>query len=105
MASRDRIIELLNGGDWACAYKERKGLADVCGMLAPLVEPELAARAELIARAASKDMRFATKQWAELATRLRRGRHSASAAGVGRGKVVGEVVGEVVVEMARVPLG
>lgn len=82
MASRDRIIELLNGGDWACAYQERKGLAEVCGMLEPLVEPDLAERVALIARVAARDMRFATKQWAELATRLRRGRSGAS--GVGR---------------------
>lgn len=71
MTNQRRIIELLNGGDWACAYKERSGLADVCGMLATLVGPELSDRAWLVARLAGKDMRAATKQWAELATLIR----------------------------------
>lgn len=71
MTTQRRIIELLNGGDWACAYKERGGLTEVCGLLAPLVSPGLSDRAYLVARLAGKDMRAATKQWAELATLLR----------------------------------
>jgi hypothetical protein len=69
-----RILELLNGGDWACAYNERQSLAHVCRKLAVLLDDGQSERARSVARSSAVDMRTATHDWAELAADLRGGR-------------------------------
>jgi hypothetical protein len=72
--TQQRILELLNCGDWACAYNERQSLAHVCRKLAVLLEANQSERARTVARSAAVDMRAATHDWAELAAELRRSR-------------------------------
>lgn len=71
MENQQRILELLNGGDWACAYNERQSLSHVCRKLAVLVDAEQSDRARSVAQQAANDMRSATRDWAELAADLR----------------------------------
>ncbi len=66
-----RILALLHGGDWACAFSESEQLARVCRQLAELLDKDLARKAEDIAGLARSDMRRASHGWAELAVRLR----------------------------------
>lgn len=71
MDNQQRILELLNGGDWACAYNERQSLAHVCRKLALLVDGDLSEQARQVARSSAIDMRGATRDWAQLAADLR----------------------------------
>jgi hypothetical protein len=72
-----RMCELLNGGDWACAFAEPHGLVEVCDALAELVDDEaLAGLAREIATLAPTDMGSATRQWARLAGALRHRSHA-----------------------------
>lgn len=83
MDTQQRILELLNGGDWACAYNERQSLAHVCRKLAVLLDSTQSERARTVARSAALDMRAATHDWAELAAELRsRRRRGPISAGV-----------------------
>jgi hypothetical protein len=67
-----RIMELLNGGDWACAYAEGGTLAQVCVELEPLVGAQLAPATRAVSDAIEADMGLATHRWVELARALRR---------------------------------
>jgi hypothetical protein len=78
-----QILELLNGGDWACAYNERHSLAHVCKRLAVLVDVDHAAQARVISQVAASDMGAATKGWSELAADLR-GAHVGAPGATGR---------------------
>lgn len=71
----ERAYELVNGGDWACAWGEPETLATVSLELAMVLEPELAGEADAIATAAHRDLSAATLRWARLAGRLEHGLH------------------------------
>ena len=66
-----KVIELLNGGDWACVYSEPESLVRACQGLAVLIEEELATYALEVADWADRDMRTAVRRWGELAMRVR----------------------------------
>lgn len=68
-----KICQLLDGGDWACAFGQCGTLSHVCQELAALLDdPELAEKARQVAREANRDLGVAARQWGELAGELRR---------------------------------
>jgi hypothetical protein len=69
----ERAYELLNGGDWACAWGEPETLAAVSLELAGVLEPGLAGEADAISSRALHDFADATRRWARLASRLEHG--------------------------------
>jgi hypothetical protein len=79
-----RIIELLNGGDWACAYRESDSLARVCTGLADFLDEELAESAREIVEWTERDMKIATRRWGEFAMRVRHPAGEASGEASGR---------------------
>lgn len=69
----ERVQELLNGGDWACAYAQHETLADVARRLCRLVPEEAAGMARQVAVYALTDLPRATALWSRLGSRLRYG--------------------------------
>ena len=68
------IHELLNSGDWACAYAQEEDLARVCRELAGEIEPALADEVHKVARLAEHDdMLGASRLWTRLTTVVRLG--------------------------------
>lgn len=68
----DRVTELLDGGDWACAWANHASLEAVCDELADLVSPDLAARARRVERFAhDDDLVHASEEWERLSVLLR----------------------------------
>lgn len=73
MNLREHVLELLNGGDWACAYAQHETLAHVARQLGALLEGEAAELAREVAATATTDLPSATATWSRLAARLRYG--------------------------------
>ena len=66
----NQIAKLLDGGDWACAYKERNSLSMICYQLAH-EQPDVASRATHVAKLARKDMAEAARSWEILSQEIR----------------------------------
>jgi len=69
MTTQD-VHDLLDGGDWACAWAYHETLARVCRQLAA-VKPTVAKVALEIGDHALVNMRLATSEWAQLSEALR----------------------------------
>ena len=69
---RRETWDLLNAGDWACAHGDAEALGRVARELAPrLRRSGLARDADRIANIAVRDLGGASRQWSQLAGRLR----------------------------------
>lgn len=79
---QSRLIELLHGGDWACAFGDRQTLELVCQALARESPADWAQRAQSVARLAGDKMPEAVRAWAQLGREVRAARLSASSAEV-----------------------
>lgn len=85
-----KISELLDGGDWACAYGQCGTLSHVCLELARLLEDaELAEKARVVAHEAIINLDEATRRWSELACELR---HTPLAHGTARSRTQSDML-------------
>ena len=72
MRMTPQVLQLLNGGDMACAFREWDRLARICDQMRAVVQVEsVAEKARTIAGEASQRSDTARHMWAELATSLR----------------------------------
>jgi len=68
--TKQHVHDLLDGGDWACAWAYHETLARVCRQLAA-VKPTIASLALEIGEHALVDMKRATAEWSQLSEALR----------------------------------
>jgi hypothetical protein len=70
-AQKTHLLELVHGGDWACATGDKQALRQVCRMMARELDSRHRARVLTIERLARNNMDGATRDWAELGRELR----------------------------------